>query len=190
MKDTEIVELYWQRSQQAIPETETKYGKYCRAVAYKVLENREDAEECVNDTWLSAWNAMPDKRPDRLGAFLAKITRNHAISRALEKSRLKRGGGELPLALDELEDCVPGGGDPEAALEARELERLLSRFLEAQSETERRVFLARYWYLTPVAEIAERFGFSQSKTASMLHRTRKKLRRLLQEEGLCEFRNN
>ena len=189
MKDTEIVELYWQRSERAIPETETKYGNYCRAVARHVLENEEDAEECVNDTWLSAWNAMPDKRPDRLGAFLARIARNHAVSRALGRTRLKRGGGELPLALDELEECVPGGEEPERALEAKELERALRRFLRELPETERRVFLGRYWYLTPVAEIAEAFGFSQSKTASMLHRTRKKLRRMLQEEGLCEFRN-
>ena len=92
MKDTEIVELYWQRSERAVEESERKYGAYCRAVAYNILESGEDAEECVNDTWLSAWNAMPDKRPSRLGAFLAKITRNFAISRALERSRLKRGG--------------------------------------------------------------------------------------------------
>lgn len=189
MKDTEIVELYWQRSERAIAETAEKYGKYCRTVAYNVLENGEDADECVNDTWLSAWNAMPDKRPSRLGAFLAKITRNYAITRALEKTRLKRGGGELPLALDELEECIPGGCDPEAALEARELERAIRRFVQKLPETERQIFLSRYWFLAPVAEIAEKFGFTQSKTASMLHRTRTKLQRMLREEGLCEFQS-
>ncbi len=186
MKDTEIVELYWKRSEQALEESNAKYGSYCRAVAMNILENREDSEECVNDTWLSAWNAMPDKRPSRLGAFLAKITRNSAISRALEKTRLKRGGGQVPLALEEIEECVPGGYDPEIALNQRELEEALRRFVRALPETERQVFLARYWYLTPVSEIAEKFAFSQSKTASMLHRTRRKLQRMLQEEGLCE----
>ena len=186
MKDTEIVELYWQRSEQAVEESDRKYGAYCRSVAYNILESGEDAEECVNDTWLSAWNAMPDKRPSRLGAFLAKITRNGAISRALERSRLKRGGGQIPLALDELAECIPGGCDPEKELERRELERALRRFVSRLPETERRVFLARYWYLAPVQEIADKLGFTRSKTASMLHRTRKKLQRLLQEEGLCE----
>ena len=186
MEDREIVELYWQRSEEAIPASAARYGAYCRTVAYNILESGEDAEECVNDTWLSAWNAMPDKRPSRLGAFLAKITRNGAISRALEKTRLKRGGGQIPLALDELEECVPGGCDPEKALERLELERALRRFVSGLPETERRVFLARYWYLAPVAEIADKLGFTQSKTAGMLHRTRKKLQRLLQEEGLCE----
>ena len=186
MKDTEIVELYWQRSERAVEESDRKYGAYCRTVAYNILESGEDAEECVNDTWLGAWNAMPDKRPSRLGAFLAKITRNGAISRALERSRLKRGGGQIPLALDELAECVPGGCEPEKALERRELERTLRRFVGSLPETERRVFLARYWYLAPVQEIADKLGFTRSKTAGMLHRTRKKLQRLLQEEGLCE----
>lgn len=186
MKDTEIVELYWQRSERAISESEQKYGAYCRTVAYNILENSEDTVECVNDTWLSAWNAMPDKRPARLGAFLARITRNGAISKALERNRLKRGGGQIPLALEELAECLPGGCDPEKELQQRELEAALRRFVHALPQEERRVFLARYWYLTPVAEIAEKLGFSQSKTASMLHRTRKKLQRLLQEEGLCE----
>ena len=186
MKDTEIVELYWQRSERAVEESDRKYGAYCRTVAYNILENSEDAAECVNDTWLSAWNAMPDKRPSRLGAFLARITRNGAIGKALERSRLKRGGGQIPLALDELEECLPGGCDPEKELQRKELEDALRRFVHALPRDEKRVFLARYWYLTPVAEIAEKLGFSQSKTAGMLHRTRKKLQRMLQEEGLCE----
>ena len=186
MKDTEIVELYWQRSERAVEESDRKYGAYCRTVAYNILENSEDAAECVNDTWLSAWNAMPDKRPSRLGAFLARITRNGAIGKALERSRLKRGGGQIPLALDELEECLPGGCDPEKELQRKELEEALRRFVHALPRDEKRVFLARYWYLTPVAEIAEKLGFSQSKTAGMLHRPRKKLQRMLQEEGLCE----
>ena len=186
MKDTEIVELYWQRSERAVEESDRKYGAYCRTVAYNILENSEDASECVNDTWLSAWNAMPDKRPSRLGAFLARITRNGAIGKALERSRLKRGGGQIPLALDELEECLPGGCDPEKELQRKELEGALRRFVHTLPADEKRVFLARYWYLTPVAEIAEKLGFSQSKTAGMLHRTRKKLQRMLQEEGLCE----
>lgn len=186
MEDKTIIELYFRRSERALDETVIKYGAYCRTVAQNVLTRPEDAEECVNDTWLGAWNAMPDKRPSRLGAFLAKITRNSAISRALERSRLKRGGGQIPLALDELAECIPGGCEPEKALERRELERTLRRFVGSLPETERRVFLARYWYLASVQEIADKLGFTRSKTAGMLHRTRKKLQRMLQEEGLCE----
>ena len=190
MKDTEIVELYWRCSDQAIRETEMKYGAYCRTVAYNILENREDTEECVSDTWFSAWNAMPDKRPDKLAPFLGRITRNAAITRALERTRLKRGGGELPLALDELDECIASGYSLEAETERRELEAALARFVRALPETERKIFVARYWFLAPIAELAEKFSFSQSKVTSMLHRTRKKLQRYLTEEGLCEIPNN
>ncbi len=185
MEDAAIVDLYWERSDQAISETEQKYGKYCNTIAYNICGTREDAEECVNDTWLSAWNQMPDKRPAVLSAFLGCITRNFALNLLKARNRHKRGGGEAALALEELSDCVPGGIDVERSVEERELERAVGRFVAGLPQRERAVFVLRYWRLVPLAEISERLGFSQSKTKSMLFRTRKRLRAYLQEEGLC-----
>lgn len=184
MEDEKIIDLYWQRSDQAIAETAAKYGAYCRTIAYNILSSIEDTEECVNDTYFSAWNSMPDKRPKALSAYLAKITRNHALSRILEKSRLKRGGGELALALEELDDCVASAYDLEREVEDRELGRAMNTFLHSLPDTERQVFMGRYWFMAPVAEIAARFGFSKSKTASMLYRTRKKLQQYLSSREL------
>jgi len=185
MQDEKIVELYWQRSDEAIRETEKKFGAYCRTIAYNILQNGEDSEECVNDTWLGAWNSMPDRRPARLAPYLGRITRNLSLNRALAQSRKKRGGGEFAVALEELGDCVPSDDSPEKELERRELNRAISNFVAALPETERRVFLARYWYFAGVDDIAARLGFTHSKVASMLSRTRRKLKTQLTEEGLC-----
>ena len=185
MEDAAIVDLYWQRSDQAIRETDQKYGRYCHAIAYHCIQSHEDAEECVNDTWLRAWNLMPDQRPSALAAFLGTITRNLAISRYRAKVSRKRGGGQIPLALDELSECIPSDADPEKSLELRELEEAVGRFMETLSQPERMVFTARYWYLAPVEEISHRMGFSAAKTTSMLHRIRGRLRTFLREEGLC-----
>ena len=185
MEDRDIVELYWQRCDRAISETEAKYGRYCRALAFNLLNSREDSEECVNDTWLRAWNLMPDKRPALLSPFLGGITRNLAISMYRRKSSKKRGGGELPLALEELRDCIPSGADPQREYESREFARAIGRFVSRLPETERRVFVSRYWYLASVADISRRAGFSISKTKSMLLRIRGRLREYLREEGLC-----
>ena len=182
MEDTNIVALYWQRSPQAIVETDGKYGAYCRSIAYRICRSREDAEECVNDTWLSAWNAMPDKRPDRLSPFLGRIVRNHALHRVESASRLKRGGGEAALALEELEECVAAQGDPAGQIELRELERAIDRFVASLPEDARRVFLARYWYLYPVAEIAQIVGRSETAVQTQLYRARKLLKKALGEE--------
>ena len=184
MEDTAIVDLYWQRSDQAIPETDRKYGRYCRSVAWNILNSHQDAEEVVNDTWLAAWNSMPANRPNALGAYLAKIARNFSLSRALEKNRLKRGGGEIPLVLDELAECVAAPESPELAVEMHELTERIDAFLRALPDTERQVFLCRYWYMAEVDDIAERFGFTHAKTASMLFRTRKKLRSALRKENI------
>lgn len=183
MLDEQIVALYWSRSEQAIAETGEKYGGYLNRIAYGVLRDTLDAQECVNDTYHSAWNAMPPSKPDRLSAFLGKITRRLSIDRLRRQTAEKRGGGELPLALDELSGCVSGGDTAEDAVLRQELSSLLDAFLSSLPDTERRVFLRRYWYLDSIAEIAERFGFTQSKTASMLHRTRRKLREALWKEG-------
>ena len=185
MEDRKIVDLYWQRDENAIPETAAKFGGYCRTIAYNILSDAEDAEECLNDTWLRAWNTMPTNRPSRLAPYLGKLSRWISLTRLREKTSLKRGGGETELVLDELAEAVDSGADVEKAVELKELNAALRRFLKNLGETERQVFLARYWFIASIAEIAEKFGFSESKVNSMLHRTRKKLLGYLKEEGLC-----
>ncbi len=186
MEDREIVDLYWQRSDLAISETDRKYGRYCRTIARNICGDEADAEECVNDTWFSAWNRMPAERPHVLSAYLGCITRSLAINKLRAGQRQKRGGGEAPLALDELAECLAGGGDePQRALEEKELEEAVGRFVAALPAAEKTVFVLRYWYLAPVAVIAKRMGFTQAKVKSSLFRTRKRLRDYLQKEGLC-----
>ena len=185
MEDRKIVDLYWQRDENAIPETAAKFGGYCRTIAYNILSDAEDAEECLNDTWLRAWNTMPTNRPSRLAPYLGKLSRWISLTRLREKTSHKRGGGETALVLDELAEAVDSGADVEKAVELKELNAALRRFLKTLGETERQVFLARYWFIASIAEIAEKFGFSESKVNSMLHRTRKKLLGYLKEEGLC-----
>ena len=184
MEDQNIVDLYWCRSEQAISETKAKYGRFCYSIAYNILTNNEDAEESVNDTYLAAWKAIPPKRPKVLATFLGKITRRVSIDRWRARNRLKRGGGEMALALEELEEYLPGGQTVESAYDRKLLADSINRFLGSLSETERRVFLCRYWYLDPIATIAENTGYSQSKVTSMLHRTRAKLRSALEKEAL------
>ena len=182
MPDERIVALYWARSESAITETASKYGGYCRAIAYNILFDAQDAEESVNDTYLDAWDSMPPHKPRVLSTFLGKITRRISIDRWRYLHAEKRGGGQMEAVLDELCDCA-SPDDVESAIEENEMARLIRVFLGAQPTTERRVFLCRYWYMASVTDIARAFGFSESKTASMLHRTRKKLRDLLESEG-------
>ena len=183
MEDQKIIDLYWQRSEQAIQETDAKYGGYCFSIAYNILTNREDSEESVSDTYLSAWHAMPPKRPGILSAFLGKITRHISIDRWRRRSAQKRGGGEIVLALEELEDCLSDGYSTEEAVQKKELAVFINRFLDTLPETERNIFLCRYWYVDSVKDIADTFGFSVGKVNSMLFRTREKLRRALEKEG-------
>lgn len=182
MEDQKIIDLYWQRSEQAIQETDSKYGGYCYSIAYNILTNREDSEESVSDTYFAAWRAMPPKRPGILSAFLGKITRHLSIDRWRRRTAEKR-GGEIVLALEELEDCISDGLSTEDAVQKKELTVFINRFLDALPETERNVFLCRYWYVDGVQDIADTLGFSVSKVNSMLHRTRQKLRRALEREG-------
>lgn len=184
MEDSRIVALYWQRSEGAITETAKKYGGYCTAIARGVLNDPQDAEECVNDTWLRAWNAMPPKRPERLAAFLGKITRNLSIDRLLHRSAQKRGGGEVQLALDELQDCLPGAGTVEAESDNRALAAALNSFLASLPQTTRILFLRRYWYLMPVNAIAAQMGMNENTAASTLRRTRIALKSYLEQEGI------
>lgn len=184
MEDEKIIELFWNRSESAISETAQKYGNYCYSIAYNILTNSEDAEESVSDTYMAAWKAMPPRRPSILATFLGKITRHLSIDRWRSRNRYKRGGGEIVLALEELEDCIADSQTVEMALERKQLAVVFNRFLDSLPKMERRVFLCRYWYLDPIADIAGYYGFSVSKVTSMLHRTRKKLRTTLEKEGL------
>ena len=183
MEDEKIIELYWGRDREAISETEKKYGAYCMTVAKNILKSPEDAEECVNDTYHDAWNSMPPHCPSILSTFLGKITRRISIDRWRKKQADKRGGGEITFALEELNDCVAGTVDVEKEFERQELINLINRFLESLPDTERRVFMCRYWYMDSISSISKQFGFSQSKVTSMLHRTRGKLRAQLIKEG-------
>lgn len=183
MDDPQIVELYWQRSERAIPETAAKYGAYCQRIACNILSSPEDAEECVNDTWLRAWNSMPDQRPARLGGYLGRLTRWLCLDRRRRDGRDKRGGGEYELALEELDGCLAAPGDAETQFEQAELTAAINRFLAALRPEERTVFLARYYFGYAIPDIAARHGFGQSKVKTMLHRTRKKLQTHLREEG-------
>ena len=183
MNDKNIVDLYFNRDEEAITQTDKKYGRYCYSIAYNILMSREDAEESVSDTYMTAWRAIPPRRPSVLSTFLGKITRHISIDRWRERSAYKRGGGEVTLALEELEDCVAGLQNVEMEYERKELIRAYVKFLDTLPITERRVFLCRYWYVDSVEAIAEKFGFSQSKVKTMLYRTRAKLRKQLAEEG-------
>ena len=184
MDDSKIIDLYWQRSEQAIVETEQKYGKYCYRIAYNILASKEDSEETVSDTYMTAWSAIPPRRPSVLATFLGKITRHLSIDRWRTRNAYKRGGGQMVLALEELEECIASTEDVEQAYAKKELLVAYKRFIEKLPVTERRVFLLRYWYLDSVGDIAQKYGFSESKVKSMLHRTRQKLSRCLAEEGL------
>ena len=184
MDDKRIIDLYWNRSESAISETDKKYGKYCYSIAYNILTNNEDTEESVNDTYMAAWKTMPPNRPSNLATFLGKITRNLAIDRWRSRNRHKRGCGEIVFALEELDDCVADQQTVEKAYERKEMALMFNRFLESLPATERRIFLCRYWYLDSISDIARLYGFSESKITSILYRTRKKLRVELQREDL------
>ena len=185
MEDNQIINLYFHRSEQAIKETDNKYGRYCYSIAYNILTNQEDAEESVSDTYLSAWNSMPPRRPPALAAFLGKITRNISIDRWRKYRAFRRGEGQIEIALEELRECVSGTESAEDTAIRREVLASLNRFLETLKDTEQSVFLCRYWYLDSTEEIAEKSGFTVSKIKSMLFRIRKRLYAQLQEEGLA-----
>lgn len=184
MDDKQIVDLYWHRNKTAIDETATKYGPYCHSIAYNILDNDADAEESVNDTYLDAWNSMPPHRPSILSTFLGKITRRISIDRWRRRSAEKRGGGQITVVLDELEECIADEKSVEQEVEAKLLADIINSFVKALPDTEQWVFLCRYWYMDSVESIAKEFGFSQSKVKSMLYRTREKLRARLIKEGL------
>ena len=183
MEDERIIELYFARQEQAITETDRKYGSYCKTIAHRILQNFSDAEECVNDTWLRAWNAIPPQRPDLLRQFLAKITRNLSLDRWRMIHAEKRGGGAVEVALEELGECI-GDGDPATAMELEALQKAIQCFLQTLSERDRNIFLRRYFYLEDTAAIARRYVVQSANIRLILSRTRQKLKNFLQKEGL------
>ena len=183
MEDSKIVQLYWSRDEKAIDATADKYGRYCASIARNILGNREDAEECVNDTYLHAWNAMPPHRPGILSTFLGKITRNLSFNRYRYNTADKRGSGETAVVLEELLDIVSDGENPEQAMEYRELVKAIDAFLAGLPARKRRIFVCRYWYFDSVSGIASQFQMTENNVAVTLNRIRAQLRDYLLEGG-------
>lgn len=185
MDDRQITDLYWARSETAIPETADKYGKYCHYIAYNILHIDEDAEECVNDTYMRAWAAMPSKRPNNLKTFLGKITRNLSLNKYEQFVAEKRGSGQIPLILEELKNCIPAASSVEKVVDDIALVEIFNHFLADLPIETRKVFVRRYWYLSPIKEIATDYGMSESKVKMSLFRARNDLKQILTKEGIA-----
>ena len=185
MDDNAILDLFRERSEDAIVQVQIKYGNYCRSIAYGILSSEEDSEECVNDTYMRAWNSIPPHIPERLSAYLGKITRNLSIDRLRRKGTGKRGGGQFEVALSELEECLPSpsAAGTEEAADSAALSEIINRFLRTLSLEKRTVFIARYWNMRSVSDIASELCTSEAKVKSSLHRLRAGLRAELEMEG-------
>jgi RNA polymerase sigma-70 factor (ECF subfamily) len=179
MDDNAIVEMFWRRSEDALVQTAGRFGAYCRRIAMNILDNDSDADECVNDTWLRAWNAIPPARPTHLKAFLGRITRNLALDHYTAQHAARRGGGSVMSAFDELAEIAA----PDNADEG-EVTRVINRFLRLEPQRNADIFIKRYWYLLPTRRIAAEYGFSEGKVLSLLFRMRQRLRAELESEGL------
>lgn len=184
MEDKQIIELFWQRSESAIAAVAEKYGSYCSKIAENILNRKEDAEECVNDTWMSAWENIPPDSPNCLGAYLGRITRNLSLNRAKYYAAEKRGRGQRELVLSELEGCLPAGKGIEQEMDERFLTEAIQRYLLSLPADRRNIFIRRYWYMMPVKDIAKTYGISESKTVTLLFRMRKALKTYLEKEGI------
>lgn len=184
MKDEEIIKLYWKRDERAITASAAQYGSYCHSISYNILQNAQDAQECVNDTWLGAWKSIPPYRPNRLSVYLGKITRNLSLNRIRHYTAEKRGLGQTELVLSELEECIPSGNSVEQIIEEMTLTQSVNRFLHAQPRQKRNIFIRRYWYLYSIRDIAQAYGMSESKVASLLFRMRNELKSHLEKEDI------
>ena len=182
MEDSKIVDLYWARSEAAIKETAKKYGSYCHKIANNVLNSEDDSEECVNDTYLAAWNSMPENRPALLGSFLAAIVRNLSLDLYRKNHSQKRGNGQLPLVLDELLE-VAGQSNIENEVDSILLSETINKFLKSLDEETRFIFIRRYFFTDSLLEIADTLQISEGKTKTVLFRTRNKLKNYLTKEG-------
>ncbi len=183
MEDEKIIELYWKRDEEALKQTNLKYGPFCYYIANNILKNEEDSKECVNDTWFKAWLAMPPKRPEFLQAFLGKITRNLSLDRYRKSHARKRGGNEMEAVYEELEECIAGQGE-DTQTDAIVISDAVSVFLKGIPHDARIIFVRRYWFADSISQIAQRYGMSESKIKSTLMRSRNKLKAYLEKEGI------
>ena len=185
MDDAEILALYFARSEQAIRETQAKYGWYCSSIAYRILSSLEDSQECVSDTWLKAWDTIPPAKPENLQAYLGKITRNNALHRLRAANTKKRGRDTASIALSELDECVSDGSTPEDDMIRKQLAESVNRFLGTLPREKRVVFVLRYWYMYSTKEIAGKMGMRENTVSSILFRLRKQLKTHLEQEGVA-----
>ena len=183
MQDTDIVELYWNRDESAITETQNKYERYLTKIAYNVLEDFEDSKESVNDTYLAAWNSIPPHRPNVLSVYLGKLTRRISIDIFRKRNREKRKASQYALSLEELGECVPAPDGPEQAMDSKLLADAINKFLRNISEDARNAFIGRYYFLDPLKTVAGYCGMSEAKAKSLLFRTRCGLKEYLKKEG-------
>ena len=183
MEDIEIIGLYFERNESALRETSEKYGVYCRSVAWNILKNNESAEECVNDTYMRAWESIPPAKPVSLGAYLARITRNLALNRINFSECEKRGGGSQALSFDELDEFLSGEYTVERTAEQNEIIGAINEFLRALPLKKQQLFIGRYWGMCSQAQLAKRFGMGENSVAKNLERTRKKLKDYLTKRG-------
>lgn len=184
MEDEKIIELYWQRDEEALRQTNQKYGSFCYYVAHNILKDDEDSKECVNDTWFKTWTVIPPKRPEYFQAFLGKITRNLSLDRYRKNHASKRGGGSMDVIYEELKECIADRTCEEARTDTIAITDALGKFLKEISKDARIIFVRRYWYADSVAQIAERYGMSESKVKSSLMRSRNRLKAFLEKEGI------
>ena len=182
MNDQKIIELFFERSEQAIGELDKKYGRICHKVSYNILNNQQDAEECVNDAYLGAWNAIPPAKPDPLLAFVCKIVRNVSLKRREQNTAAKR-NSRYDVAMEELENCLASAGVEEEIAE-RELTEIIESFLDSLSKENRVIFLRRYWFSDTYADISRRVGLTEKNISVRLTRIRKDLRKYLTERGV------
>lgn len=183
MKDEQIVALYWDRNEAAIGETAQKYGAYLSKIAFNVLSDFEDSKECVNDTYLKAWNSMPEHRPGILSTYLGKIVRQLSIDVYRKRKAVKRYASEYALSLSELEDSFAGGSTPQQEMDAKLLEEAINTFLHTLSKDARNTFVGRYYFFDSLKEVAAYCGMSEAGVKSMLHRTHQSLKEYLVKEG-------
>lgn len=183
-EDNELIDLFLNRSDKAILHTSDKYNNYCYSIAYGILKNHEDSEECVNDTYMSAWNSIPPNIPKKLSCFLGRITRNAVLNIYEKRHAAKRGRGQVKLALSELSECVDMNSGIENEQERQQIREVINKFLQDQNEQRRKIFIQRYWYLVSIREIAFQHDLNQNQIKSVLYQMRNELKKRLQREEL------